>query len=128
MIAGRSRGPRIGRADVLAADRAAGHVCTPLCRAMGCAVAPLEKAFTAPPRDLDQVAAIAREEAASLARLTQLLGPMRRRIRRSDVERRARLHALHDRALALWYELGALARECNAPKSTGRDAGGEERR
>jgi hypothetical protein len=91
----RLRGPRIGRADVLAADRA------PVQTRLG---------LVAPPRDLDQIAAKALAEAASLARLTQLIGSLGRRIRR-DGERRARLHALHDRAIVLWYELAGLAQE-----------------
>jgi hypothetical protein len=61
IAAARRRGPRIGRADILAAARV-----------------PVETSFTAPPEDLDQVAAIARHEAASLARLTQLIGSVGR--------------------------------------------------
>jgi hypothetical protein len=44
---------------------------------------------------------------------------VRRRLPRGEVERRARLDGLHDRAIALWYELGRLADEASEQSALG---------
>jgi hypothetical protein len=92
-------GPRIGRSDALAA---------------------LVRPQSAEPvHSLDDVAERAREIADTLAHLTRLTGFCRRRIRRAEVEGRARLDGLHDRAIALWYELGRVADEASEQSATG---------
>ena len=105
----RPLGPRIGRADVMAALRAGPD--------------PIMAAPRRLPPTLiyspDEVTARARAIADSLAGLTRLTGSVRRRDR-GDAERRARLDGLHDRAIALWYELGRLANEASEHPATNR--------
>jgi hypothetical protein len=95
-------GPRIGRSDVLAAL--------------------VRPQFAEPVHTLDDVAERAHEIAETLAHLTRLTGFCRRRIRRAEVERRARLDGLHDRAIALWWELGRVAGEASGQTAPERDA------
>jgi hypothetical protein len=107
--------PRIGRPDTMAALRAplrVPDVGPELRRETRQSRRPAREErprLPAPSSSLDDVAWRAHAIAANLSLLTRLTGSVRRRLPRGEVERRARLDGLHDRAIALWYELYAHA-------------------